>query len=291
MTDSFERALAATPRDVFLWRELIITLMHAGRFEAVLDAISRARAAAGPHPTFDANEAVCVDNLGEHDEAERLFAPLAGVDEVDLLVHRARNRCGSAGPSEAAALVEPKLACDAALVAPYLSLAWRLTGDARWAWLEGDERLVGIYDLELPDRRAGRASARAPPGVARAARAIGARRHPDRGPICCRGSSPRSRRCAACSRRRSNGHIAQLPPPDPAHPTLGKRRAAPVRFAGSWSVRLSGRRPSCQPFPSGRLVQLGLLRRACRTRRRGRRAGCSSASRTPSSASTCRRRG
>ena len=34
-----------------------------------------------------------------------------------------------------------------ALFVPYLAVAWRLLGDPRWPWLEGDERLVGIYDL------------------------------------------------------------------------------------------------------------------------------------------------
>ncbi|HEY0628903.1 MAG TPA: putative 2OG-Fe(II) oxygenase, partial [Sphingomicrobium sp.] len=33
-------------------------------------------------------------------------------------------------------------------------------------------------------------------------------------------------------------HIAQLPPTDPAHPTLRRRRDRRVRFSGSWSVRL-----------------------------------------------------
>ena len=30
---------------------------------------------------------------------------------------------------------------------PYASIAWRLTGDPRWEWLEGDERFVGVYDI------------------------------------------------------------------------------------------------------------------------------------------------
>jgi hypothetical protein len=34
--------------------------------------------------------------------------------------------------------------------------------------------------------------------------------------------------------------MAQLPPPDPAHPTLSVARKGRVRFAGSWSVRLAG---------------------------------------------------
>jgi tetratricopeptide (TPR) repeat protein len=239
MTDSFERALAATPRDVFLWRELIITLLNAGRFEAVLDAISRARAAAGPHPTFDANEAVCVDNSGAYERAERLFAPLADVDEVDLIVHRARNQFRLGRPEQAAALLEPKLASDAPLVAHYLSLAWRLTGDSRWDWLEGDDRLVGIYDLDVPDLdglaahlRSLHRSSHEPPeqsvrGGTQSDGQLLTRIEPEIQTL---------RRLLTAAVER---HIAQLPAPDPAHPTLGKSRAGPVRFAGSWSVRLT----------------------------------------------------
>jgi tetratricopeptide (TPR) repeat protein len=240
MFHSFERALTVTPRDVFLWRELIIGLLNAGRFEAALDAISRARAAAGPHPIFDANEAVCVDNLGAHERAELLFAPLAQVDEVDLIVHRARNQFRLGRPERAAALVEPKLASDPALVAPYLSLAWRLTGDARWTWLEGDERLVGVYDLDVPDLdglaahlRTLHQAAHEPPeqsvrGGTQTEGQLLMRIEPEIQAL---------RRLFAAAVER---HVAQLPPPDPTHPTLGRSRAGPVRFAGSWSVRLKG---------------------------------------------------
>lgn len=240
MTDSFERALAATPRDVFLWRELIITLLNAGRFEAVLDAIARARAAAGPHPTFDANEAVCVDNVGEHERAERLFAPLAGVDEVDLIVHRARNQFRLGRPERAGALVEPKLASDAHLVATYVSLAWRLTGDPRWGWLEGDDRLIGVYDLEMPDLD----------GLAAHLRSLHRSAHEPleqsvRGGTQTDGQlllriEPEIQALRRLLTAAVERHIAQLPPLDPGHPTLGQRRDGPVRFAGSWSVRLAG---------------------------------------------------
>lgn len=234
---AFERALAATPRDVFLWRGLILTLMHAGRYEPALAAISQARAAAGPHPIFDANEAICIDELGDHEKAEQMFAPLAYVDEIDLLVRRARNALRLGRPKEAAALLEPKLADEAPLVAPYLSAAWRLTDDPRWGWLEGDERLVGIYDLDLPA------------GLAAQLRALHTGTHEPleqsvRGGTQTEGHLlPRIEPEIAALRGILAGavarHIAQLPPPDAGHPTLGKRRDAPVRFAGSWSVRLA----------------------------------------------------
>lgn len=233
----FERALAARPRDIFLWRELIISLIRAVRYEDALAAIARARAAAGPHPTFDANEAVCIDELGDHDRAERLFAPLAHVDEVDLLVRRARNALRRGRPNEAAALLEPKLASDAPEVAPYLASAWRLCDPERWQWLEGDARLVSIVDLDLPRGLAERAralhTAVAEPihqsvrGGTQTEGHLLARIEPEIQAV---------RRLLAAAVGR---HVAQLPEIDPRHPILGKRRDRPVRFSGSWSVRLT----------------------------------------------------
>jgi tetratricopeptide (TPR) repeat protein len=232
----FERALAARPGDVFLWREYVISLIRAVRYDDALAAIARARAAAGPHPTFDANEAVCVDELGDHARAERLFAPLADVDEVDLLVRRARNALRLGRPEEAAALLEPKLASDAPEVAPYLASAWRLCDPERWQWLEGDPRLVSVVDLELPAGLAERARAlhvavseplhQSVRGGTQTEGHLLVRIEPEIRAL-------RGQLADAVAR-----HIAQLPPFDPAHPTLGKRRDAPVRFAASWSVRL-----------------------------------------------------
>jgi tetratricopeptide (TPR) repeat protein len=237
LTASMDRALTLVPRNVVLWRELIVTLIRATRFEDALAAIGRARTAAGPHPVFDSNEGVCADELGDHLRAEQLFAPLAHVDEVHFIVHRARNALRLGRPDAAAAMLAPKLASDAPDVAPYLATAWRLCDDARWQWLEGDQRQIGVYEIELP------------PDVADTARAL----HTGTGePLhqSVRGGTQteghllgRIDPAIQDLRRRLEAavadHIAQLPPPDPDHPTLGKRRDRRVRLSGSWSVRLT----------------------------------------------------
>ncbi|HEV2818473.1 MAG TPA: putative 2OG-Fe(II) oxygenase [Allosphingosinicella sp.] len=234
---SFERALAAMPRNLLLWRELVITLIRAVRFEDALATIARARAAAGPHATFDANEGVCLDELGDHEGAERLFAPLAQVDEVDFIVRRARNALRLGRPEAAAAMLEPKLAGDAPEVAPYLSAAWRLSDEARWRWLEGDERLVGIYDLGLPEGLAERVRA-LHTGVAEPLHQSVRGGTQTEGHLLARIAPEIQdlRRLLAAAAAR---HIAQLPAADPGHPTLSRRRDRPVRFSGSWSVRLT----------------------------------------------------
>lgn len=239
---SFERALAARPGDVFLWCELITTLMHAERFEEAIGAIGRAKAAAGPHPTFDADEAACLDELGDHRAAERLFAPFAESDEINLLVRRVRNLLRLGRPREAAALAEPRIAGDeAALVAPYLSIAWRMTADPRAGWLEADERLVGIYDLgsQLPELDALADRLRALHTGAEQPLEQSVRGGTQTEGILLLRVEPEIRALRAVLAEAMERHIAQLPPRDASHPTLKRERTTPVRFAGSWSVRLT----------------------------------------------------
>ena len=238
VTESFERALAVRPRDVFLWRELVITLLRTLRFDDALAAIARARAAAGRHPTFDANEAICIDELGDHARAEELFAPLARFDEVDLLVRRARNALRRGRPDEAAALLEPKLAEAAPEVASYLGTAWRLSAPERWRWLEGDERLVSVFDLDLPAGLAERARALHNTAAAPLHQSVlGGTQTEGHLLIRIEPELQAARRLLGDAVAR---YIAQLPESDPAHPTLSKRRDRRPRFSGSWSVRLAG---------------------------------------------------
>jgi tetratricopeptide (TPR) repeat protein len=240
-TASFERALETAPADVGLWRELIITLMHADLFEETLAVIGRARAAAGPHLVFDANEAVCYDELGDLDRAEILFAPLAGADDVNFAIRRIRHELRMGRPEQASAIAEPMLpGPHANFASPYLSIAWRMMDDPRWKWLEGDERLVGVYDLadDLPSLE---------PIAARLRNLHNSTHQPLEQSV--RGGTqtdgellsriePEIRALRRLIVRAVERHIAQLPAPDPRHPLLGRDRSGLVRFSGSWSVRL-----------------------------------------------------
>jgi tetratricopeptide (TPR) repeat protein len=242
-TESIERAIQAAPRDLNLWRELVSTLMHADQYDEALAAIERGRAAAGPHVFFDANEAVCQAEKGEFETADRLFASFDPLDDITVAVRRIRHLLRSGRPAQAAAMAEPLLkTANASLVAPYLSIAWRLTGDPRWQWLEGDERLVGIYDLddELPSLDAladrlralhiatGQPLEQSVRGGTQTDGALFSRIEPEIRAL-------RKAIVGAVER-----HVAQLPPPDPRHPMLGRPRRGRVRFSGSWSVRLAG---------------------------------------------------
>lgn len=242
-TGTLEQALAVRPRDLALWRELIGTLLHAEWYEETLDAIARGRRACGPQTTFTANEAVSRAELGQDAEADRLFAALSGAGDATVAIRHVRHLLRSGRPAEALAVGEPLTRSPHAnLVWPYMAIGWRLTGDPRWQWLEGDPRLVGVYDL----------APALPPLDVLAARLRGlhlSKRQPLEQSV--RGGTqtdgalfarvePEIRALRAAVAEAVAAHIAQLPPPVPGHPTLGARRDRPIRFSGSWSVRLAG---------------------------------------------------
>lgn len=239
---SYAAAAAASPRDVAVWRDWIETLMHAGRHEEALGLIARGRAAAGASMVFDALETLATCEAGETAEADRMFAGLGPIAHVSMAARYMRHLLRAGRPVEAARFGENWLAdSQAELVWPYLASAWRLTGDERWQSLEGDERLVGVYDLadKLPSL----------PALAEALRALhrssaqmleqsvrgGTQTD---GPLFAR-LEPEIRALRAAIVEAVESHVAQLPEPRERHPTLIAARG-PVRFAGSWSVRLPG---------------------------------------------------
>jgi tetratricopeptide (TPR) repeat protein len=239
---SYEAAAAAAPRDVAVWREWADTLMHANRYEEVLALIARGRAAAGAHPVFDAFEAIAVAEQGQSEEADRLFAVLGPIGHVTMAARYMRHLLRAGRPREAAAFAEPWLSGEQAdLIWPYLASAWRLIGDSRWEMLEGDERLVGVYDLagEIPSlpALAGRLRSLHLALGQPLEQSVRGGTQTD-GPLFSR-IEPEIRALRAAIAAAVERHIAQLPPARKGHPTLLDRRGK-VRFAGSWSVRLPG---------------------------------------------------
>ena len=240
--DSLERALRTAPRDAGLWRELLLNLMEARRFDSALEALSRGRAALGPLPLFAVNEAIILDELGRADEAACLFSALAPIEDPTVAVRFVRHLLRSGQVEKAAATAEPWLSHAAAnFFWPYMAVAWRLLGDERWHWLENQPGLVAVYDIgsaipslgDLAGRLRslhnfiGQPLEQSVRGGTQTDGNLFARTEPE----------IRSLRAAIVDAVRT--HVAQLPPPDPRHPQLACPRA-PIRFSGSWSVRLTG---------------------------------------------------
>lgn len=238
----FDRALAAFPRDLTLWQSLLIILTQADLYDRALETIARGRAAAGEDVLFDANEAVCRTELGEAEAAERLFARLGHVADPTVRVREVRHRLRTGRYRDAAALAEQMAQGPAAFMFwPYLAAAWRLTGDSRWEWLEADDRFIGVFDLSggipslpaLAERLRGLHFAKAQP----LEQSVRGGTQTD-GNLLTR-IDPEIRALRKVIVAAVEAYVAQLPPPLPGHPLLIRKRA-PIRFAGSWSVRLNG---------------------------------------------------
>ena len=241
-TRSFSEALRLYPQALDLWREQIVSLIHAEQWDKALQVIAEGRAAIGDQPIFAVNEAVIHAERGDTELADALFEPFLQADDAPLQVRIVRHHLRAGRPEQAGALIEQWLGRpEAFMFYPYASIAWRLTDPARWQWLEGDERFVGIYDL----------SERLPPLDALADKLRGLHKLSGQ-PLeqSLRGGTqtdgdifmqvdPLLVQLREAVRASVAEHVAQLPPPDPTHPLLSARRDR-IAFNGAWSVRLRG---------------------------------------------------
>lgn len=237
---SFARAAAAQPRNLPLWREWLIALIHAEQWDDARRAIAKGRAAIGDNAIFAANEAILAAETGDCGTAEALFQPFVDVSDATIQVRRVRNYLRWGRPADADSVISNWSGRpEAFMFWPYASVAWRMLGDARWQWLEGDERFVGVYDI----------ADRLPPLDLLAEKLRGLHSL-DSQPLeqSLRGGTqtegdifmhvdPVLVQLREAIRTTVAEHVAQLPNADPAHPLLGPPRQ-PVGFAGAWSVWL-----------------------------------------------------
>lgn len=240
-TATIERALLRAPRDPELWRILFTQLLHADQHDRVLAAAARARREIGDHVAVLASEAAALSELRRDAEADRLFARLAGRSDVSIAVRHIRHLLRTGRAADAARRAEPLVAGrDGNLVWPYLGLAWRMLGDERWLWYEGDPGLVQSFDLaaeldieELAAllRRLHRVAAQPLDQSLRGGSQTDGNLFQRIEPAVARVRAAASEAVAA--------YMAGLPPIDARHPLLRHRRDLEVRFGGAWSVRLT----------------------------------------------------
>ena len=237
---SFEAALAAMPTNIELWREWIVTLIHAQQWDDARRVVEQGRAAAGEHDIFSVNEAVVSDETGEFERAQALFERLADLDDATVQVRRVRHYLRRGKPAQADAIISKWSSWpDAFMFWPYASVAWRMLGDPRWEWLEGHESFVGIYDIAdrlppldlLADKLRGLHSFKGQP-----------LEQSLRGGTQTEGDifmhvDPVLVQLREAIRATVAEHVAKFPERDERHPLLGPPRQ-PIGFSGAWSVWL-----------------------------------------------------
>lgn len=238
VAESLETALATTPNSEELWLALFNLHIKREHFADLDGALARARSHGIGEPLLIAFAAVAAAELGRTDEADHLFAGWTdGTDRVWRIRHLLRNdRVG-----DAISLIDVELSGErASQVWPYAAIAWRLAGDARSTWLERNGELVQVYDLKptMPSLDA----------LAQRLRAIHVAKGQfldqsvrggtqTDGPLFSR-IEPEIRALRSAVVDAVRNYVSALPTSVPRHPLLGPRRDCPIRFAGSWSVRL-----------------------------------------------------
>ena len=239
---TLKTALSREPGNSPLHQTLIQQHLGAYRYDLALGALHNARAALGPSEALSRLEASALGEAGEPEAALAILAPLPLPADGDSVICVLRNLIRCARYSDALALAErPYPEPGLASVWPYRALLWRLLDDARWDWLEGDERLIRECDLSaslgtlshLADflrglhRGSGAPLDQSVRGGTQTDGHLFAR------------ADPEIRALRGAIDAAVADYVTQLPAADPTHPTLSAPRA-PLRFAGAWSVRLRG---------------------------------------------------
>jgi hypothetical protein len=245
-TSHYHAALKTSPTALTLWLGLIENHLKVERFDWAAKALASATHALGDHEgALHPLAAIIASEMGDHEHADALFARLLSQPEqlanTDLLVRGMRHLLRTHRPRPAATLAEHALARpDANKVWPYVATAWRMLGDPRWQWLEGDPKLVNRVQIYRPDELAALAQCltrlhNMPHEPAGQSVRTGSQTD---GPLFAR-AEPEIRDLKQRIEAVVKDHIESLGPPDPTHPCL-RFRPRKVRFAGSWSVRLQG---------------------------------------------------
>jgi uncharacterized protein (TIGR02466 family) len=239
-TRSFDEALAQHPNSMELRREQLVALLEAEHFDEAMACIEQGTRLFGEHILFTSHKAAILSESGQIEAADRLYAELATLNFANIEMWHVRHLLRSGRPAEASMLMDPWLeSVDQDLFWHYASSAWRMTDDPRSDWLEGDDRLVGVYDIS--DRL---------PSLDRLAATL-RKLHLSKSEFfsqSVRGGTqtdgqlfqriePEIVALREAIRQTVAEHAAQLPPADLKHPLL-RSRPNKIQFTGAWSVRL-----------------------------------------------------
>ena len=254
-TSSLEEALGRFPTAQPLWETLLNVQLRRGAYETLAEIVERAGAAGVSSPEFAIYRGIHAAEFDTEPYPAALFGPASDQENKALSRWRVRHLLRVGEIAAALELIDREMDREeTAELWAYAATAWRLAGDPRSEWLEGDGRLVNVIDLSdaLPPVETVAETLRTL-HVARGEyldQSVRGGTQTD-GPLLSR-IDPVIRRLRSAIVGAVETYRAQLPPIDPGHPLLRHARDRRIRFAGSWSVRLrSGGHHSNHVHPLG----------------------------------------
>lgn len=239
--ESIGRAVEAHPGEIGL-RQAHLRLLLAGEdFEGLHSQFLRARSDGFALPDIAGFGFISASEIGDAALADELLGsiPLGGISPAWIARHLLRNE----RVEEAAALVDREIAGpNSAEMWTYAETVWRLKDDTRLAWLAGHAPLVSVFDLEpeleaiptLPDvlraihERSGQYLDQSVRGGTQTDGHLFSR------------IDPEIRAVRSMMSRAVDLYLERLADLPEDHPQKPPSAAPALRFAGSWSVRLSG---------------------------------------------------
>lgn len=250
----FAEAVRADPGNLALRLGWFHWLAKCRDWDKAGQVIGQARHDLGEQPALTVAALYLASESGVAKDDPALFDSLEDRGDPGLDLARVRHALRGGDPARAAAIAERQAATPAApLFWPYLSLAWRVLGDPRAAWLDRPDIFIRTMDLGL-----GGADLTELAGLLRSLHGAAAP-YPDQSvrggtqtdrPLLFR-HEPVVRRTREAIEAAVCDYAAHLPPSEPGHPLLSLPRGE-IRFAGSWSVRLSAQGyHACHTHPAG----------------------------------------
>lgn len=239
--DHLGSACRAQPQNPALWLAWFRNLAQAKQWDAALAVLDEAERHLGATPALLVSRLFIATESGDAARTEALLTATAAIkgDVTSLCRIRHALRNGDAKRAEAEAL--PLTATPSAMLYwPYLSLAWRLLGDDRAAWLDRPEQLIQQAEAgwsaaelaELAEVLRG-LHAMAQPYIEQSVRGG---TQTDRSVLL--RHEPVLQRIKTRLLELLRDYVDGLPATDPNHPLLGAPRGELV-IEGSWSVRLA----------------------------------------------------
>ncbi len=238
--DSYAAACAAQPGNPELWLGWFRAQAQIRDWAAARAVLDAAQAALGETPALLAARLFIACEARDEPEAERLLARTSAIQGEAISLCRIRHLLRHHRFKQAEAIALPLLITPSApLIWPYLSLIWRMMGDARAEWIDRPDQFIRSVEVEIS---AGEYAELA--GVLRGLhimqrpyleQSVRGGTQTDRSVIL--RHEPIIQRTRAAWLEAIRGYVAALPPFEQGHPLLGLPRGE-LLVEGSWSVRL-----------------------------------------------------